>query len=155
MSQNQITLDKTDRRIVNALQGGFGLSETPYADAAAGLGLGEAELISRLERLVEEGVLSRFGPMFNAERLGGAVTLCALQVPGDRFDEVADIVNAHREVAHNYARDHALNMWFVIATETPDEIARVIASIEHRTGLEVFDLPKEREYFIGLKVEIA
>ena len=63
-------------------------------------------------------------------------------------------MNRHREVAHNYASDHALNMWFVIATEDPQEIAAVIARIEHETGLAVHDFPKEREFFIGLKVDV-
>jgi len=147
-------LDATDRLIINALQGGFPVSECPFAETADTLGLDEDELIERIERLVAEGVLSRFGPMFNAEKLGGAVTLCALEVPSHRFEEVAATINRHREVAHNYAREHALNMWFVIATETPADIADVIARIERETGLDVFDLPKEREYFIGLKVAV-
>ncbi|MBX6366892.1 MAG: AsnC family transcriptional regulator, partial [Rhodospirillales bacterium] len=108
-------IDATDRRIIDALQGGFPLTERPYADAAAALGIEEAELLSRLERLLAEGVLSRFGPLYNAERLGGAVTLAAMAVPRERFEEVAALVNAHPEVAHNYERDDALNMWFVVA----------------------------------------
>ena len=97
--------------------------------------------------------MSRFGPMFNAERLGGAVTLCAMSVPEQRFDDVTEQVNAHREVAHNYARNHELNMWFVIACEHADEIAATIADIEDETGLKVFDFPKQHEFFIGLRVE--
>ena len=151
---SEIRLDITDRRIINCLQGGFPLSDEPYSQAAARLDIAEDDLIERLGRLLEEGALSRFGPMFNAEKLGGAVTLCALQVPARRFDEVAEIVNSHRQVAHNYARNHTLNMWFVIASENPDEVAEVIAQIEAETGLEVLNLPKEREFFIGLKVEV-
>lgn len=146
-------LDSVDRRIINRLQGGFGLGERPFSDAAATLDLDEDELITRIGRLVETRALSRFGPMFNAERLGGAVTLCALSAPGERFDEVAELVNGCREVAHNYARDHVLNMWFVIATEAPEEIPPVIARIERETGLKVHDFPKEQEFFIGLRVE--
>jgi DNA-binding Lrp family transcriptional regulator len=134
-------LDATDRAIVNGLQGGFPLSERPYLEAASTLGLSEDELRRRIERLLAAGVLSRFGPMFNAEALGGAVTLCAMAVPEVRFEEVADLVNAHPEVAHNYARDHALNMWFVIASDDRTAIARVIAAIEEETGLEVLDFP--------------
>ena len=63
------------------------------------------------------------------------------------------MINAHREVAHNYAREHELNMWFVIATERPEEITDVIARIERATALEVLDFPKEREFFIGFRVE--
>ncbi len=149
----EITFDSKDRWIINSLQGGFGLGERPYRDAAEQFGLNETELIARLKRLIESRALSRFGPMYNAEKLGGAVTLCAIAVPEDRFDEVTEIVNAHREVAHNYARSHKLNMWFVLACEAPGEIAATIADIEAETGLEVYDFPKQQEFFIGLKVE--
>ena len=148
-----LDLDMTDRAIINALQGGFGLSDEPYRDAAEALGIDEETLIARIEGLLEAGVLSRFGPMYNAEALGGAVTLAAMAVPPERFDAVAARVNAHREVAHNYARDHDLNMWFVIATDDPAGIARVIAAIEDETGLDVYDFPKEREFFIGFRVD--
>ena len=145
-------MDDMDRRIVDALQGGFPVTERPFADAAAALELGEDELLARLRALIEGGVLSRFGPLWNAERLGGAVTLAAMQVPAERFDAVAALVNARPEVAHNYQRDHALNMWLVIAAERPERIAEVIAAIERETGLAVLDLPKRREFFLALRL---
>lgn len=144
-------MDATDRRIINGLQGGMPLSPRPYAAAAERLGLSEDELIGRLRRLLDDGVLSRFAPMYNAERLGGAVTLAAMAVPLDRFDAVADIVNGFQEVAHNYARDHALNMWFVVATDRRERVAEVLAEIESGTGLRVYDMPKIEEFFIGLR----
>lgn len=147
-------LDDTDRTIVNALQGGFPVCERPFRAAAEDLGLAEDELIARVGALRADGRLSRFGPLFDAEKIGGAVTLAAIAVPGDRFDAVADTVNAHAEVAHNYARDHTLNMWFVIAAEKPSRIAEVIAEIERETGLPVLAMPKEREFFVGLKLEL-
>ena len=146
--------DDRDRRIVNALQGGFPICERPFRVAAKKLGIGEDELIARIETMCADGRLSRFGPLFDAEKLGGAATLAALAVPEDRFDRVAAAVNAHPEVAHNYARDHALNMWFIVSAETPERIAKVIAAIERETGLEVLVLPKEREFFVGLRVSL-
>ncbi len=145
-------MDAVDKRILNVLQGEFPLSERPYADAAARLGLNEAELIQRLQRLLATGVLSRFGPMYHAERLGGALTLAAMKVPPDDFDRVAAVVNAFPEVAHNYARDHAFNMWFVLATETRERIADVIAEIERATGYRVHDFPKLEEFYVGLRL---
>jgi DNA-binding Lrp family transcriptional regulator len=146
------SIDETDRKIINALQGGFPISERPYLAAADRIEISEDELIARLGRLVDERVLSRFGPMYDAEKMGGAVTLCAMAVPDERFDEVADIVNGRREVAHNYARTHDLNMWFVVASDDPADLARIIAGIEADTGLKVFDFPKQEEFFIGLWV---
>ncbi|HLB80415.1 MAG TPA: AsnC family transcriptional regulator [Dongiaceae bacterium] len=146
-------MDAVDRRAINALQGGFPLCERPYAAAAADLGLSESELIERLGRLLDAGVLSRFGPLYDAERLGGGVTLAALQVPKDRFEAVAGIVNGFPEVAHNYARDHALNMWFVVAAERPERVGEVLAEIEAATGLAVLDLPKTEEFFLELRLD--
>lgn len=145
-------MDELDRRIVNALQGGFPIAERPFAEAAESLGIDEATLIDRLRAMLDGGTLSRFGPLFDAERLGGAFCLCALSVPEDRFDEVAGLVNAMPEVAHNYARAHRFNMWFVLATAHPPEIDQAIGRIEAATGLEVMAMPKEAEYFIGLRL---
>ncbi len=147
-------MDDTDRLIVNELQGGFPIVDRPFADAAARLGIDEDDLIERVKRLCADGTLSRFGPLYNAERLGGAVTLAALRVPPSDFERTAAAVNAHAEVAHNYAREDDLNMWFVIATETPDRIKKVIADIEAETGLRVFDMPKLEEFYIGLRLEV-
>lgn len=145
-------IDALDRRLINSLLDGFPIAERPFAEAAGRLGMTEAEVIARLGRLLETGVLSRFGPLFNVANMGGAMTLAAISVPVARFDEVADLVNAYVEVAHNYRRDHRINMWFVVACETPQEVAAVLADIELRTGLPVLDLPKEEEFFLELKL---
>jgi len=145
-------MDELDRRIVNALQGGFPLAPRPYAEAAAGIGIGETELLRRLERLLTDGTLTRFGPLFNADRLGGAFTLCAMSVPPADFERVCALVNAFPEVAHNYEREHRLNMWFVLACTDPGRISRVIAQIEVATGCPVLDLPKLDEYFVKLEL---
>jgi len=147
-------VNPTERAIINGLQGGFPLTTRPFRDAGAVLGLSEGELIEEIGNLLANGQLSRFGPLWNAELLGGAVCLAAIAVPPARFDEVAERVNAHPEVAHNYERDHELNMWFVVSAEDPDRIDQVIAEIEQETGLPVRAMPKTREFFVGFRVEV-
>jgi DNA-binding Lrp family transcriptional regulator len=146
------SLDAIDARIIDRLQGGFPLSARPYRDAAARIGIEEDELLDRLARLLESGVLSRFGPMVQVERIGGAFLLAAIAVPQSRFDAVAEMLGGLPEVAHNYRREHALNMWFVLATETPAAMQAVVARIEAMTALPVLTFPKEREYFVGLRL---
>lgn len=146
-------LDVTDREIINALQDGFPLSPRPYDDAAAVLGISGGDLISRVARLRDLGAITRFGPFFDAAEMGGAFCLCAMAVPEDRFERVMTQVNAHPEVAHNYERTHALNMWFVLATESPAGIDRTARAIEDETGLKVMLFPKLEEYFIGFRVQ--
>ena len=147
-------MNPTDRAIINGLQGGFPLSARPFREAGAKLGVGEDELIARIHRLVENGSVSRFGPLWNVERLGGAFCLCAMTVPVERFEAVARLVNAYPEVSQNYERSHALNMWFVVAAERPERIAEVIKAIEEESGLAVYPMPKTREFFVGFRVEV-
>lgn len=145
-------MDALDRAIINRLQGGFPLCERPYAAVAEQLGSSEDEVLARVERLLRDRVLTRFGPMFHAERLGGGLSLVAMKIPSDDFERVAEIVNAMPEVAHNYAREHALNMWFVLATETPEGQREALDRIERETGFPVYAMPKIREYFVELKL---
>jgi len=151
MSETAV-LDAIDRVLINALQGGFPLCDAPYQAVGEMLGLAEAVVIERLQAMLARKVLTRFGPMYQIERIGGAFVLAALKVPDADYAHVAAAVNALPEVAHNYRREHALNMWFVLATETPEGIAAAIASIEAATGLPVFAFPKEREYFVEMKL---
>ncbi len=144
----------SDAALIDRLHDGLALTDRPFADAAAAIGIGEDELIERLQHLLATGVLSRFGPLFQIERAGGRFVLAAIAVPENRFDAVAERVNAHPEVAHNYRREHALNMWFVVAAESPTDADRVLAAIEAETGLPVLAFPKEREYFVGLRLPV-
>lgn len=146
-------MDDIDKLIVNLLQKGFPICESPYRQVARQIGITEDELLNRLQTLLDDGVLSRFGPMYHAEQMGGALTLAALKVPEERFDKVSELVNSFPEVAHNYARNHTLNMWFVLATERPEQVESVIEQIERQTGLMVYNMPKIREYYVGLQLE--
>jgi DNA-binding Lrp family transcriptional regulator len=145
-------MDELDRRIVNELQGGFPLCSRPFAAAADALGMSETDLLARLKHLLEEKTLTRFGPLFDAERLGGAFSLCAMRVPAGDFARVAGLVNAHPEVAHNYERAHAYNLWFVLAAASRPRIDAVRRDIERETGYPVMDLPREEEYFVELRL---
>jgi DNA-binding Lrp family transcriptional regulator len=147
-------LDAVDRQIIAKMQGDFPLCERPYSAVAEVLGIPEGDLLSRLQRLLDTRVLTRFGPMLQVERMGGAFVLAALAVPEARYDAVASQVNALPQVAHNYRREHTFNMWFVLATETPEGIAEAIVRIEGDTGLKVRAFPKEREYFVEMKLAV-
>jgi DNA-binding Lrp family transcriptional regulator len=152
VARSAASLDDIDRAIVNALHGGFPICERPYRQVAQSLKLAEEELIRRLRRMLDEGVLTRFGPMYQIERIGGRFVLAALAVPEQDFERVAEQVNALPQIAHNYRREHRLNMWFVIATETPEGVDAAIAEIERRTGLRVYAFPKLKEFFVELRL---
>lgn len=147
-------MDQLDREIINNLQGEFPVQDRPFQIIAEQLGTSESEVMTRIRFMLDDGLLTRFGPMFNIDKMGGTFSLCALQVPAERFDEIAAKVNAFSEVAHNYERDHRLNMWFVIAAESAIELNEIIKKIEQATGLNVFNFPKQKEFYVNLQLSV-
>ena len=150
-----MSLSDLERNFINHFQGDFPLQERPFKSIAAQLNCSEDKLIETVSHLKKQKLLSRFGPLYDATRLGGGLTLAALSVPEDSYEIVTQQVNAYEEVAHNYRREHKLNMWFVLATETPQEINRVLQSIEQKTKLRVYNFPKQHEFYIGLWLHLS
>ncbi len=147
-------MDQLDRNLINRLQYDLPICDHPFAVVGEELGIEEAELITRIQRLLDEKYLTRFGPLYNVDRFDGAVSLCAIAVPQARFDEVAETVNEFPQVAHNYERDHALNMWFVLATETDQELSQTLADIEATIDLPIRSMPKLQEFYVGLYFKV-
>ena len=154
-AETDADLSTLDRAVVNAFQGGFPVVERPWEPAAAalserGVDVTGADLLAAVRDLDDRGVLSRFGALVNAEEIGGTATLVATHAPPERFDEAAETVNAHREVAHNYEREHShLNMWFVVSVADEARVDEVLAEIEAETGEETYNMPKRREFHVG------
>ena len=142
-------LSALEKCLLNEYQRGFPLCPEPYAEIAAQLGVAEADVIQTLESLQRRGFISRVGPVFAPQR-AGASTLAALAVPDDRLEEVAGLVSAYAEVNHNYQRDHAWNLWFVVTAPDTQCVQQVLADIESATGLGVLNLPLERAFYIDL-----
>jgi len=127
-------LDLTDRRLLNALQGSFGLVEEPYAAVASDLGLSEDEVLVRTQALRDAGVLRHLSPIFDVFRLGYRSALIALAVAPERLEEAAAVISAHPGVSHNYAREHRFNIWFVLALPREQDFEGTVASLAEGAG---------------------
>ena len=147
-------MDELSRQIINHYQGNFPLRHRPFAVIANRFEASEKQVIDCIQHLLDSKILTRFGPLFNADRMGGGLSLAAMSVAKADIGKIATQVNSLPEVAHNYQRDHELNMWFVLATETPRGIQKAIKKIEGITGLRVFNFPKLHEFYVGLWLHI-
>lgn len=149
-----MSLNELERAVINHYQGGFPLTEQPYRSVASYLGCSESTLLDTIRRLLDAGVLSRFGPLYDAVKLGGGLTLAAMSVPEPHYDRVTEQVNGFAEVAHNYRREHTLNMWFVIATASPERTDNAVQQIQQLTGFKVVSFPKQHEFYVGLWLKL-
>lgn len=148
-SPSAMELSALQRRLLNEFQRDFPLEARPFAAIANRLGVSEEDVIRNLHALQSQGLLSRVGPVFSP-RTVGVSTLAAMAVPAQRLEEVARLINDYAEVNHNYEREHAYNLWFVLNAPHAARLAAVLDEIGRRSGLEVMDLPLEHSYHIDL-----
>ena len=99
-----VDLNDQEAAALVALQRGIPLSERPFAELGASLGLSEEAVLALVRRLLDSGEARRFGAVFDARRLGYRSALCAMTVPRVRMAEVAARVAAVRGVTHAYER---------------------------------------------------
>ncbi|MCK6450066.1 MAG: Lrp/AsnC family transcriptional regulator [Alphaproteobacteria bacterium] len=137
------------RRLIDRYQHDLPDTPRPFAAMARACDCTEADVIDTLDRLVHDGVLARVGAVVKPGTVA-ASTLAAMSVPEERLDEVAALVSSYREVNHNYEREHALNLWFVLSAPDRPRLDAMLAAIRQRTGLDVIEFPLERAYHLDL-----
>lgn len=146
-------MNNIDQRLLNGYQRGFPLSAAPYADIARELDITEDEVITRLQALKASGAISRIGAVVRPNTIGVS-TLAAIQAPAEELERIAAIVSAFPEVNHNYEREHAINLWFVITARNALHRAQVLTDIAAQTGYAVHSFPLERDFHIDLGFEL-
>lgn len=134
-------MDAIDTAILNIIQEKFPLVQRPFAEIGERVGISESECLERVKRLKEEGIIRRLGGVFDSPAMGMVSTLCAVVVPEEDVDRVAELVNAYPEVTHNYLRRHRFNMWFTITAAGEERKRQVIKEIENKSGYPVYSMP--------------
>lgn len=140
--------------LLNDYQRDFPLVSRPFAAIGEARGLAEAEVLEQYRCWQQQGLVNRIGAVFAPRRVG-ASTLAALQAPPERLEWVAARVSAHPEVNHNYAREHAYNLWFVATAPDMLRLGQVLAAIEAETGCPVISLPLVEEFHIDLGFDLS
>jgi DNA-binding Lrp family transcriptional regulator len=142
-------LDDTDRRILNRIQSDFPISPRPFLAIARDLALDEKDVIHRVERLREKGIIRRIGGNFVPDKLGYVSTLCAAKVPEEKVDRFTEIVNRYPGVTHNYLRNNEFNVWFTFIAPSMAEIEDNLSRISSESGIgKIMNLPATRVFKI-------
>jgi DNA-binding Lrp family transcriptional regulator len=145
--------DSTSRKLIDMYQRGLPVCERPYEQMARELGTSEDDVISRLQTLQENQVISRVGPVFEHSRAGASL-LAAVAAPDEQIDLVAATINRAPGVNHNYAREHTYNLWFVMTAPDEDTLEERLDELEHQLRLPILRLPMVEGYHIDLGFDI-
>jgi siroheme decarboxylase len=155
-ANQQQQLDATDKKLLNEIQWVFPLVDRPYLKIAKGHDISEEDVMRRIEVMKETGVIRQINAIFDTRRLGYKSTLIAFAVKPDKLDYVAEKVNEHPGVSHNYERNHEYNMWFTLAVPPGSDMKRDLdrmasfeGVIKHRV------LPTLKLYKIGVRLDMV
>lgn len=142
-------IDDKDKQIINHIQSDFPICKRPYATIGEALSMDEKEVITRVEKLKEGGIIRRIGGNFSPEKLGFSSTLCGARVPENEIDAFAEVVNSYKGVTHNYVREDEFNVWFTFIEASVEEIKKNLAEITKRTGItSIYNFPATRVFKI-------
>jgi len=148
-------MDNTDRKILNLIQENFPIAAAPFAEVGAQMGIGEDEVLKRIGRLKENGIIRRIGAIFDLRKLGFASTLCAARVPERGMHAFVEAVNIFAGVTHNYRRDDDYNVWFTLIAPGEEALEAALAAIKRETGIDdILSLRATRTFKINARFDV-
>ena len=148
-------MDAVDKQILNILQTRFPVVPEPFDAVGAELGISGGEVLDRVKRLKEEGIIRRIGAVFDSRKLGYTSTLCAARVPGEKIRAFVEVVNGYRGVTHNYRRSHEYNVWFTFIAPDQAALETALDEIRQRTGVsDILNMPAVRTFKINATFEL-
>jgi DNA-binding Lrp family transcriptional regulator len=150
-----VVLDDVDKSLLQLAQDEFPLTRRPWDELAERIGIPVEDVMSRIKRLKDEGVIRRIGPVLETDRVGlTARTLVLMKVPPERIEEVANIINGFDGVTHNYSREHEYNLWFTLITSSQERLRNTLNQITEAVDIhetDILDLPVTRRFKIGVR----
>lgn len=144
-------MDEIDKTILNIIQTDFPVDTKPFDLLAKRVGIGEDEVLKRIKKLKETGIIRRIGAVFDTRKLGFASTLCAARVSEEKLKKFVEIVNSYPGVTHNYRRSDEYNVWFTFMASTEEEVKKSLTEISKKTGItDILNMPARRNFKIDV-----
>lgn len=148
-------LDETDQDILNEIQWSFPLISRPYHKLALKMDTTSDDVMRRIMRLKKIGIIRQLSAIFDTRRLGYKSSLVAMRVVPQKLVEVANTINKHPGVSHNYERNHDFNLWFTIAVPPGKSIRDAVDKFADLPGVQATRmLPTLRMFKIGVKLDM-
>ena len=148
-------MDEIDKKILNILQKEFPLEERPYLIVGERCGISEDETIRRVQEMKDDGIIRRIGAVFDGTKLGRVGTLCAARVPEEKIDNFVAVVNANKNVTHNYRRNNEYNIWFTVSAANAKELEKFIKELKKKTGIaDILDMRAVRTFKINASFDV-
>ena len=150
------TMDNLDKEILNEIQWTFPLISQPFHEIAKKFGITPEVVKNRLIRLKNTGILRQLSAIFDTRKLGYKSSLIAMEIEPEKLDYVAQQINRHPGVSHNYERNHQFNLWFTLAVPPGSDLKTEVDKFLKLKGIKkVRLLPTIQLFKIGVKLDMV
>lgn len=148
-------MDSIDKKILNIIQKDFPIVAEPFKAVAEKVGISEDEVLERISRLKQEGIIRRIGAVFDSKKMGFVSTLCAARVPEEKLKTFVEVVNSYAGVTHNYRRNHEYNVWFTFIAPDEGTLEKSLEGIRTKTGvMDIISMSSARTFKIDASFEL-
>jgi len=150
------SMDESDKELLNEIQWTFPLVTRPFDAIAKKFNTTPDDIKNRLNTLKETGILRQLSAIFDTRKLGYTSSLVAMEIEDDQLENVANQINRHPGVSHNYERDHQFNLWFTLAVPPGSDLKDELDKFNVLKGIKkVRMLPTLQLFKIGVKLDMV
>lgn len=148
-------LDVLDKQLLNDIQWTFPFADRPFLEISGRYGVSETEIIQRISKLKTMGLIRQINAIFDTRKLGYKSALVAFSVKSDKIEFIANEINKHPGVSHNYERNHEFNIWFTLAVAPGDDMKIALDKMSSLDGVLKYRLmPTLKLYKIGVRLDM-
>ncbi len=137
------TLNKIDMDILRLAQGDLPVCEEPFAVWAGEIGISQEELIGRLERFKETGIIRDFKAILRHQKAGIlANAIVTWAVEEERVEETGKELSGYEAITHCYERPDfgAYSIFTMIHAKTKKELLDLVGKISDETGIRDYKI---------------
>jgi DNA-binding Lrp family transcriptional regulator len=148
-------LSTIDRKIINSIQEDIPLESAPFKALSQDVGLSEDELLQRIKRLKDEGIIRTFAASLDHRKLGFKSTLIALRVSPDQVESIAGKIIVYPEVTHCYLRKGEYNVYVVFISPTKERMDEFFGKLGEWVGKDnILDLATQKKFKLKTRFKI-
>ena len=134
--ENMVSMNELDKELLNEIQWTFPLVTRPFDAIAKKFDTSSEIVKERLNNLKETGVLRQLSAIFDTRKLGYTSSLVAMEIDPEQLEYVANQINRHPGVSHNYERDHQFNLWFTLAVPPGSDLKSEVNKFNVLKGIK-------------------
>ena len=138
--------DDLDMKLMSFLQAGIPVEADPYREISEKLGLNRQEIVSRLKKLHEDGIIRRLGASIVPSKLGyEANGMVVCEVSSDKISEIGEYLADLKEITHCYERKTVPNFWnynlfFMIHGLSRNSVEEYVSNLMKKLGINKFEI---------------